>query len=280
MIDQFEALDAIDRHGTTAAAGTALRISQSAVSKRIASLEARLRITVIERRGRGIEITSAGRRLLVRVRPLLAELRDVVSAAGDDDPDLGRLSLGVSESILASWGAEVLQAARLDAGVNLEIHAHRSPVVVDRVRSGEYLLGLCAGIAESAPDLAVRTLIREEMVLIPSALKAVRVRKGLRVITIEEHAATWQSIRGRLEASGFVVEATVESFGAIARMAMAGFGHGLVPRGTATSNGLKASDYKVLKMSRPISIVGRASFVARPTVAAFIDTVERLTQKL
>ncbi len=60
MIEYFEALDALDRQSTTAAAGTILRISQSAVSKRIAALESRLGYAVIERRGRGVELTPAG----------------------------------------------------------------------------------------------------------------------------------------------------------------------------------------------------------------------------
>ncbi|HIG15988.1 MAG TPA: hypothetical protein EYQ31_01065 [Candidatus Handelsmanbacteria bacterium] len=60
------------------------------------------------------------------------------------------LTLGVSESILSSWGAGVLRLAR-DAvtGVHLDIHTHRSPIVVDRVRAGEYMLAC-------APALPVR----------------------------------------------------------------------------------------------------------------------------
>ncbi|MBT4100185.1 MAG: LysR family transcriptional regulator [Gemmatimonadetes bacterium] len=281
MLENFAALDAIDRYHTTAAAGTALRISQSAISKRVAALEARMGITVVERRGRGIEITQAGRRLLVRVRPLLAELRDIVSAVHDEDGGLGKLPIGVSESVLYCWGADVLKQASVGvSGRQLEIHTHRSPVVVDRVRSGEYLLGLCAGIAESAPDLAIRPVLHEPMVLIPSGLKPLQKTKGLAVITIEEHAATWQSIHRSVKTAGLQVESTVESFAAIARMATSGFGHGLVPKGVATAMGLKPKDYKVLKMTRPVSVVGRATYVSRPKVAAFIDSIETGAQSL
>ena len=106
------------------------------------------------------------------------------------------LTLGVSESVLSSWGADVVRRTR-DGGskLDVEIHTHSSPVVVDHVRSGEHIIGLCAGLADSAADLVVRTAAHESMVLIPSGLHPIRLTKGTPIITIEEHAATWSSRR-------------------------------------------------------------------------------------
>ncbi len=282
MIEYFQALDALDRHTTTAAAGTALRLSQSAVSKRIAALEAHLGYAVTERRGRGVEFTPAGRRLLARVRPLLGELRDIVKAEGDAE-DSTILTLGVSESILASWGADSLRRA-MDSvpQVHVEIHTHRSPVVVDRVCSGEYMLGLCAGVADAPADLAVQTVAREPMVLIPSGLLPLRQRRGLAIVTIEEHAATWPSIARGVRAAGFEVQARVESFSAIARMAVAGLGHGLVPVGIAHAAGLTADQYRIssrARISRPVSIIGRKSVVSRAPTSAFVEQLAALTDE-
>ena len=188
------------------------------------------------------------------------------------------LTLGVSESVLSSWGADVVRRTR-DGGskLDVEIHTHRSPVVVDHVRSGEHIIGLCAGLADSAADLVVRTAAHESMVLIPSGLHPIRLTKGTPIITIEEHAATWSSIERGVREAGFEVSSTVESFSAIARMAMAGLGHGLVPLGVARSAGLPPQQIQHLKRARirrPISLIGRRSVVARKPIASFFERLE------
>ena len=214
------------------------------------------------------------------MRPLLGELREALASGRDERPEPFTMSLGVSESILSSWGPGLLREAMAAIPcLDLAIHAHRSPVVVDRVRSGEYMLGLCAGIAETAPDLSVLTVAREPMVLIPSGLRRIRIRRGTPVITIEESAATWSSIHRGLRSTGIDIEATVESFTAIARMAIAGLGHGLVPRGVAVALGLDLSQFQALaggRITRPISLVGRKSLLARSPVADFVDRVQTL----
>jgi len=57
-----------------AAAAEALRISPSAVSQQIALLEAEAGTRLIERRGRGVVLTQAGRRLAQRTERVLQEL--------------------------------------------------------------------------------------------------------------------------------------------------------------------------------------------------------------
>ena len=54
-------------------ASTAMRISQSAVSKRIAALERYYDRELIERHGRRVVLTHHGTRLVERVTPLLPE---------------------------------------------------------------------------------------------------------------------------------------------------------------------------------------------------------------
>src|SRR5687767_13341698 len=159
MFEQLTALAALAETGTMRAAGTKLHISQSAVSKRIASLESDLDKTLIERRGRHAYLTPEGERLLSRVQPLLSELRATLSE--DAIEGRGRISIGVSESILGSWGAPLFARTQTPE-MEIELHAHRSPVAVDMVRGGEYALALIA-LASAVPDLVSETLVREPM---------------------------------------------------------------------------------------------------------------------
>jgi DNA-binding transcriptional LysR family regulator len=269
MFEQLTALAALAETGTMRAAGTKLHISQSAVSKRIATLEAELDKMLVERRGRYAYLTPEGERLLERVQPLLSELRAVLSE--DAIEGRGRIAIGVSESILGSWGAQLFARTQLEQ-MELELHAHRSPVAIDRVRGGEYALALIAQ-ASAAQDLVVETLVLEPMVIVPSGLERMRFpRRGtLEVITLDTHSETWRAIASRARALRIRPERTVENAFAAAAMARAGLGHGLVPVGVVDALGIPRDRILRPKLARPIALVARKSTFARPSIKLLVE---------
>lgn len=274
MLEQLETLVALVEEGTMARAALRLRVTQGTVSKRLAALEVRLRRRLLQPRGRRVELTAEGERLVQRAGPLLDELRAALhepAGAG-----LGRLAIGVSESVLGSWGAGLLARVRAGSpGLELELHAHRSPVVLERVRAGEYSLGLCAGLGDPGEDLAGPRVLDEPMVLVPSGLgpRPRRVRgRPLPILTIEASSATWRALEGRARALGLAPAATLESFFAVAQAAVQGFGHGLVPLGVARALGIPAAALGSPGrggMTRPVRLVARRRTLARPGVRAF-----------
>jgi DNA-binding transcriptional LysR family regulator len=272
MIDQLSALAALAETGTMRAAGLRLHLSQSAISKRIAALEAQLDKALVERKGRYAQLTPAGERLLQRMGPLLSEMRAVLS---DDAIEArGRIAIGVSESVLGSWGAPLLARTRIPA-LELELHAHRSPVAVDRVRGGEYALALIA-LAGTALDLVVETIVREQMVIVPSGLEPSSLpRRGpLPVITLDAQSETWKAIGARARASGVDPVRTVENAFAAAAMARAGLGHGLVPLGVVDALGIPRDRIVFLPgegLTRPIALLARKSTFARPAIRLLVD---------
>ena len=80
-LEAFEALDAIDRYGTFAAAAAALYRVPSAMSYVIGQLEDELGVKVFDRRKRKAVFTPAGRLLLAEGRRILAANREVSAAA-------------------------------------------------------------------------------------------------------------------------------------------------------------------------------------------------------
>jgi DNA-binding transcriptional LysR family regulator len=277
MFEQVMALSALAETGTMRAAGTKLHVSQSAISKRVASLESELDAKLVERQGRRAVLTPEGERLLERVQPLLSELRAALSE--EEIEGGGRIAIGVSESILGSWGAELL--ARTCAQVpelEIELHAHRSPVAVDRVRGGEYALALCAGVAGGASELVIERLLVEPMVIVPSGLEPTRIpRRGpIDVLTLDTHSETWRSIASSARALRVRPVRTVENAFAAAAMARAGLGHGLVPIGV--SDALHIPRDRLLKLprrglARPIALVARKSTFARPSIRRFVEVL-------
>ena len=87
--------------GSFSRAATLASSTQSAVSKRIGSLERQLDVRLFERTGRGARLTPAGRRLLPRAEALTAEIDRLPEFVADDARNLGgvvRLSLQPSVS--------------------------------------------------------------------------------------------------------------------------------------------------------------------------------------
>ena len=281
MIENLETLIALSKTGTMMEASTALRISQSAVSKRIAALERYYDRDLIERHGRRVVLTHHGTRLVERVTPLLSELRSVFLE--DNALRKGKIILGVSEAILASWGSTLFSQVRdLMPSVEFEFHAQRSPVVLDRLRSGEYMVGICTGSPDADTDLVSEVIRQEPMVIIPSGLKPLKYRSGdpLDVMTIESRSGAWGSIEENMQRLSLNRSTSLESFFAVAQMALSDFGHGLVPTGVAKTLGI--SEKKLIKLSaeelsRPVRFVARKSMFAQPLVRTFYQEVSVLS---
>ena len=281
MIENLETLIALSKTGTMMEASTALRISQSAVSKRIAALERYYDRDLIERHGRRVVLTHHGTRLVERVTPLLSELRSVFLE--DNALRKGKIILGVSEAILASWGSTLFSQVRdLMPSVEFEFHAQRSPVVLDRLRSGEYMVGICTGSPDADTDLVSEVIRQEPMVIIPSGLKPLKYRSGdsLDVMTIESRSGAWGSIEENMQRLNLHRSTSLESFFAVAQMALSDFGHGLVPTGVATTLGIaekKLIRLSAQELSRPVRFVARKSMFAQPLVRTFYQEVSVLT---
>jgi DNA-binding transcriptional LysR family regulator len=273
MIENLETLLTLARTGTMMEASTELRITQSAVSKRISTLERYYDRKLIQKKGRRVELTQHGQRLVDKISPVLSELRDlfideVTSARGE-------LIIGVSDAILSSWGPGVFHKISKEMSeVNFIFHTHRTPVVLDRIRSGEFMVGVCTGSDTMDTDLQSEVLTREPMVIIPSGLTPIDFPKRgeLGVITIEDYSGAWRSFRDEVQRLGIRREVSLESFFSVAQMAIAGFGHGMVPIGVART--LKVPESSLINLGeqglyRPVRFVARKSTYSLPVVANF-----------
>lgn len=284
MIANLEALLALSDEGTMHAAAVTLRVSQSAVSKRIAVLEHELGKKLITKEGRGVMFTADGLTLLRKIGPILAELKSTLSEESHGTQEC--LVMGASEAILSSWGAPLLNRInRLMPQILFEVHTHRSPRVVERVHSGNYMLGICSGRPQFSRELIVEPLWEEPMVLIPSGLQPLEFpqKEPLPVIAIEAKSASWEALKKKTFEMGLIPKQTLESSFAVAQMACADFGHGLVPLGVTQA--LKLPLNKLIPLYkyglyRPCSMVCRKTTFTQPLIQTFqkhvIDQITEL----
>ena len=277
MIENLETLLALSRTGTMMEASTDLRISQSAVSKRIANLEKYYDRKLIQKKGRRVELTQHGQRLVDKISPILSEIRDMF--IDEVASGRGELVIGVSDAILSSWGPRVFFRTKIEMPeVRFVFHTHRTPVVLDRIRSGEFMVGVCTGSDALDTDLQSEVLTHEPMVIIPSGCKKITFpgTGELGVITIEDYSGAWRSFKDEVQKLRIKREVSLESFFSVAQMAIAGFGHGMVPVGVART--LKVPEDCLINLgdkglSRPVRFVARKSTYSLPVVANFYQSL-------
>ncbi|MEM7660609.1 MAG: LysR family transcriptional regulator [Pseudomonadota bacterium] len=256
---------ALKSEGTLTRTATRLRISQSAVSKRIAALERSIGQKLIEKSGREVVLTQRGLDLILEASPLIGQLRSVLTPK----PSSGQvqITIGVSESVFCSWGARLLEQARQSVpNLVLSPHTHRSPAVLDRVRSGEYQIGLCSGLGKLPSGIVSELVVEEPMALVRAP--AARIEDSHeKLLSIESKSATWKSINTEAAQRGLSPDHGMETFFGVAQAALSGFGTGLVPIGVARA--LKIPDAQIQlvspKLTRPVSLVAQKSnFNAEP----------------
>jgi len=142
MWDGIDALIALEKFGTVTEAATRLRLTQSAVSKRIRALQDAVGFALVEPDGRRVRLTPEAIGFLERARPLVAELRGLTAPVATRSS--AHFSLALADSIASSWGPAVVSQALQGAnGISLTLHAHRSVLLIESVRLGRYHIGLC-----------------------------------------------------------------------------------------------------------------------------------------
>src|SRR5438874_256887 len=258
MLAGIDALIALERYGTVSEAAVRLRLTQSAVSKRIKALHDALGFDLVEPDGRRIRLTSEAVTFLERARPLVAELRGLRTPLS---ASMSSFSLALADSIASSWGPRVVrQALESLHGVAVDLHAHRSVLVIEFVRLGRYHIGLCTDPL-AAKDLIHHRLIDEPVVLMHAAGRS-KPAEQLPLLSIESTSAAWKAIEPLIRQHHRQLLQRhlipVESFSAAMQMVEAGFGDGLIPLGLILEKGLRRRSYSELPgIKRPVSLLTR-----------------------
>lgn len=280
MLDEIDALAALSRFGTVSEAATRLRLTQSAVSKRLAALQDRVGARLVEPDGRRLRLTARGRELLERAVPLVAELRALSGPGEGGAPS--SLSVALADSIASSWGPAVVSRALAELpGQHVDLHAHRSVLVIESVRLGRYHVGLCTAPPPDR-DLVQHPVVTEPLVHVFSGLGN-RAGKDRPLIVIEPTSATFRAVGPQLAEgypellAGRLVP--VESFGAALQMVKAGFGDGLLPVGLALEMRLPRRSYRVLPgVERHIVLVTRKTVDQLASFGALRDRIVAAAQ--
>jgi DNA-binding transcriptional LysR family regulator len=156
MLDanRLRVLAAVARHGSVTAAARALRYAQPSVSHHLARLEAETGSRLVQRVGRGIRLTEAGRVLAGRAEEILARL-DAAEAELDAFTGLtaGRVRLAAFPSALGTFVPVAAAGfAAAHPGVELRLTEAEPPDAGALLRAGEVDVGLLFGYPTDHPE--------------------------------------------------------------------------------------------------------------------------------
>ena len=136
ILDGVGVMAAIVDAKSFAAAGDALDMTQSGVSRAVGRLEARLGVRVFDRTTRSVRLTDEGRRFHEQVMPLLGALQDATASASRGAASIrGRLRINVDP-----YYARLVLVPRLgellDAHPELSVELHARDELGDLIGDG------------------------------------------------------------------------------------------------------------------------------------------------
>lgn len=173
MIPELRTLIAVARHGTFAAAGDRVGLTQAAVSGHIRRLEEALGFALFERTGRSATLNAAGLRTLERAEDIVGRF-DVLANLTRAEDWSGSLTIGA----IASAQSTTLPLALAEFRTSYpHCRVHLLPGLsldmMDRVDAGQIDLALIIRPPFELPaDLEWRSLYHEDYVLLaPSSMQ-------------------------------------------------------------------------------------------------------------
>ena len=170
---QLQVFCSVALAGSTAAAGEAIALSQSATSAALLELERALGLALFERIGKRLALNDNGRALLVQARALLDGALSIERWAQDREGQVGRLRIGASTTIgnyllplfVASLRGNLPAASR--DGLNLQVTIANTETIVRQVADFELDVGLIEGPCHN-DDLLVRAWLEDELLVVAS----------------------------------------------------------------------------------------------------------------
>ena len=176
------------------AAARGLALSPSAVSRRIASLEAFLGVSLFDRSGLVPTLNVMGRRYLAQIEPAMEAIcRATTFATGKDT---SKLRIATSHSFAAAWLSPRLADLHRSEGIEVDIVPTRDPNVL---RSGEAQLAIWGGF-DVPDDMGAEPVVQAKVVPVAAPLMAdgrlpPRTEEELfqrRLLTVGTPSGLWQ----------------------------------------------------------------------------------------
>jgi LysR family nitrogen assimilation transcriptional regulator len=218
-LKQLEYFVHVAEMGSFTRAAAYLQVAQPALSRQVRSLEVELRQPLLDRNGRGVTLTEAGKRLLAHARGILQQ----VERARDDLEDqrgaaTGRLSIALPPSVSRRLTGPLVKAFREQMPrANLSIVEGLSTYALEWLAIGRVD---CAVVYNVTPSAAIdlEPLLDEQLYLV--SRRSVAEPPVERAIALVEVADRELVIPSRPHSMRMLLETALANAGRRARVAL------------------------------------------------------------
>jgi LysR family hydrogen peroxide-inducible transcriptional activator len=243
-------------------AAEACAVSQPALSMQIKELEDELKVSLVERRKSGVELTEQGEEVARRARNILASVRDLLDYAKHQEGVLaGALKLGAIPSIAPYLLPVALpELQRRFPGLNLQLRETVTANLVRELVTGDLDLILIALPIED-PEVETYYLFDDRFILATKAAKSNRRIRHANADMIADHRLLLleegHCLRDQaLSYCHMVTPEARDSFGAsslatIVQMVANGYGVTLLPEMAIASEIHSSGDIRLLRFPAP-----------------------------
>ncbi|TCO75665.1 LysR family transcriptional regulator [Chromatocurvus halotolerans] len=190
-LHNLRAFRAIAETGSFSAAAMRLHLSQPAISKRIALLEAHLGVTLFDRVGRRVLLTEAGSALLPHATAIELSFAAAEQAVRDLDGEVsGRLHLGTSHHIGLHRLPPILSAfTRAYPDVRLDIQFLDSEQAYAALAAGDIELAIATLAPQDSRQLASHALWQDPLDFMVAADHPLASSSETTLMALSNHAA-------------------------------------------------------------------------------------------
>ena len=285
----------IDRQGSLSAAANAIGIGQSSISEHLRLLELAAGQRLVERSGRGSQLTDAGRVLASRAAQALAAL-----GAGEEELDAlaglhtGTIHLGASTAPGVYLLPDTLGCFRSDyPNVRVHVEIAASGEILDRLRAGRVQLAI-VGATEAGDRVGLEPFVEDEIVGVaqPGLLPVKRgsvtpaALRDVMLLAREPESSTQGLADSELRAAGISPAGTWElgSSEAVKRAARAGLGFAFLSR-YAVAEEIERAELQHFRLAgrqpllRRFSVARLAGRPLSPGEQAFVKTLGQCCAK-
>ena len=295
-VPRLRLLYELTRRGSVTAVADALWITPSAVSQHLSALEREVGVDLVERVGRGVKPTDAGRRLAHDAERVLAAL-DVAQSTAHALTTEDRSALRVAafpSVVLGVLAPALARLRRTNPELTVDVIDVEGIAGLDHVRLGRADLAVVDDwgwdLGTNPPGLAVVPLMADRLrVLLPTthplaAADAVRWSDLAREDWVIEHGDTLftQQITAHCRRAGFEprVRARVRDFAAHAALVSALGLVTVLPRTAITPTHEVTALPLFPDLQRQLMVVGQEDFAGKPPASHLLAALQAVADDL
>ena len=288
--DQLITFMQVAKQGSFSRAGQKVFRSQSAVSAQIRQLEQEYGDKLLDRSGKNVKLTPAGRVLFAYAERLLT-LRDesLLAVADHGATTRGTLVIGANEATCLYVLPEVFaEYCRLYPGVQMSIYRNFSYKIIEKLENGSIDVGIVT-LPVKMPSLKVHPIFRDRLMLMVDPQNPLAKHKAVSVsdiakqpLLIPKTGYTRQLMDKLFRPYGSEVQVRMElpSVGMIKSFVAAGLGVSLVSssfaRDEVTAGRVVLIPLQDVEVWRELGLAYRRDRTHTRATTTFITTVREL----